>query len=139
MATKAACALSTHSRVCAATRPYRWLSVVLLLASCYLLYLWVKWAPHSHAWVNWIRCGTYAVVHYAAWTTIMLAFHPGVPGGDDEKVRRTPPARTACVVATCRVVAQVDAALSHAGGASHGPTRLAACAVARRWPCGAPT
>jgi hypothetical protein len=60
-----------------------WLSVVYLL-SCFLLcYLYLRWLPHMHAWVNHVRVATAFCLQYTAVILIVLVYHPGVDSGND--------------------------------------------------------
>jgi hypothetical protein len=43
-----------------------------------------RWLPHLHAWVNHVRVSTAFCLQYASLLLIILAYHPGVSGSDDE-------------------------------------------------------
>ncbi|KAL6757143.1 hypothetical protein V8C86DRAFT_1716601 [Haematococcus lacustris] len=55
-----------------------WLSVIFLVGSFFLVYLYLKWLPHLHATINHIRVATYASILYVALLFIILAYAPGV-------------------------------------------------------------
>lgn len=61
-----------------------WLSIVYLVGFFFICYLYLRWLPHMHAWVNHVRVATAFCLLYAALLLIILAFHPGVAGDDDE-------------------------------------------------------
>jgi hypothetical protein len=43
-----------------------------------------RWLPHLHAWVNHVRVATAFCLMYASLLLIILAYHPGVSGSDDD-------------------------------------------------------
>lgn len=65
----------------------KWQSVFQLLASFYLVYIFLKWLPHRYAFVNHIRVGSFCSVFFAAMLYCIMSFHPGL-GVHDDKARR---------------------------------------------------
>ncbi|GFH07292.1 uncharacterized protein HaLaN_02074, partial [Haematococcus lacustris] len=69
-----------------------WVSVVYLIASFLLAYLYLvvghhlAWLPHLHATINHIRVATYSSVLYAALLFIILAYAPGVDQSNPKEV-----------------------------------------------------
>ncbi|GFH11722.1 uncharacterized protein HaLaN_07268 [Haematococcus lacustris] len=69
-----------------------WVSVVYLIASFLLAYLYLvvghhlAWLPHLHATINHIRVATYSSVLYAALLFIILAYAPGVDQNNPKEV-----------------------------------------------------
>lgn len=63
-----------------------WLSVVYLISSFCLCYLYLKWVPHLTDWVNHVRVGTYFCILYASLVFIILAYAPGVDQDDPSAV-----------------------------------------------------
>ncbi|KAL6757720.1 hypothetical protein V8C86DRAFT_1620236 [Haematococcus lacustris] len=63
-----------------------WVSVVYLIASFLLAYLYLVWLPHLHATINHIRVATYSSVLYAALLFIILAYAPGVDQNNPKEV-----------------------------------------------------
>ncbi|KAJ9529821.1 hypothetical protein QJQ45_022220 [Haematococcus lacustris] len=77
-----------------------WVSVVYLIASFLLAYLYLvcqaavpcarawrmQWLPHLHATINHIRVATYSSVLYAALLFIILAYAPGVDQNNPKEV-----------------------------------------------------
>ena len=39
-----------------------------------------------YGWMNMVRVTTYGAIHLSAWTTLFMAFKPGVDQGDDAAV-----------------------------------------------------
>ncbi|KAJ9529670.1 hypothetical protein QJQ45_014402 [Haematococcus lacustris] len=63
-----------------------WLSVIYLIGTFFLLFLYLKWLPHLHAVINHIRVATYSSVLYAALLFIILAYAPGVDQNNPKEV-----------------------------------------------------
>ncbi|KAJ9530074.1 hypothetical protein QJQ45_023353, partial [Haematococcus lacustris] len=63
-----------------------WLSVIFLVGSFFLVYLYLKWLPHLHATINHIRVATYASILYVALLFIILAYAPGVDQNNPKEV-----------------------------------------------------
>ncbi|GFH32196.1 PAS domain-containing protein, partial [Haematococcus lacustris] len=63
-----------------------WLSVIYLIGTFFLLFLYLKWLPHLHAAINHIRVATYSSVLYAALLFIILAYAPGVDQNNPKEV-----------------------------------------------------
>jgi hypothetical protein len=61
-----------------------WLSIVYLVGFFFITYLYLRWLPHMHAWVNHVRVATAFCLLYASLLLIILAYHPGVAGDDED-------------------------------------------------------
>ncbi len=55
----------------------RWMSVVQIILSFTLPYLYLRWLPHQQAWANHVRVGYHFTVFWAALLLVVLAFAPG--------------------------------------------------------------
>jgi hypothetical protein len=55
-------------------------------SSIVLVYLYYKWIPHLHAWVNHVRVASYAAITWASLLFVIVAFARG--DGDDAVNRR---------------------------------------------------
>jgi hypothetical protein len=58
---------------------------LLQLSSVVLVYLYYKWIPHLHAWVNHVRVGSYAAI---AWCSLLFVIVAFARGDDDSAVNQ---------------------------------------------------
>jgi hypothetical protein len=62
--------------------------------------LYLRWLPHLTAWVNHVRVATYFCLLYASLLFIILAYHPGVSGSDDQGLANL---GCVCTALTCNL------------------------------------
>ena len=60
----------------------KWMSIMQVVASAYLAWIYFKWLPFMHSVVNYIRVASYASVFYAALLLNFVVFRPGKDKGD---------------------------------------------------------
>ncbi len=65
----------------------RWMSILQLTGALLLCYLYLRWLPHLHAWVNYIRvAATFSILWAAAMLTLMV-FQLGIDPSDPDAVQ----------------------------------------------------
>jgi hypothetical protein len=65
----------------------RWMSVLQLTGSLLLCYLYLRWLPHLHAWVNYIRVAAAFSILWAASMLTLMVFELGIDPDDEDAVQ----------------------------------------------------
>lgn len=64
----------------------RWMSVLQLVSTFLLLYLYLRWLPYLSEAVNCVRVAIYSSTFWAAIMLAVMAFRPGVSSSDPDVV-----------------------------------------------------
>ncbi|GFH17198.1 uncharacterized protein HaLaN_13777 [Haematococcus lacustris] len=63
-----------------------WLSVVYLICSFFLVYLYLTWLPYLHAAINHVRIAAMTSILYASLLLIIMSYAPGVDQNNPKEV-----------------------------------------------------
>ncbi|KAL6754986.1 hypothetical protein V8C86DRAFT_270236 [Haematococcus lacustris] len=63
-----------------------WLSVVYLICSFFLVYLYLTWLPYLHAAINHVRIAAMTSILYASLLLIIMSYAPGVNQNNPKEV-----------------------------------------------------